>query len=111
MSDQNAETADGLGLAEAIALLRDDLLRARAAGAAWGVQLPVDSMTVVLTVTATKSVDGGPRFMVPVVGAGLREGGDRTQRSEQTVTVVFGAPVDSDGLPVKVASASDVLKG
>jgi len=36
MSDQNAETADGLGLAEAIALLRDDLLRARAAGAAWG---------------------------------------------------------------------------
>jgi len=109
MSDQNAETADGLGLAEAIALLRDDLLRARAAGAAWGVQL--DSMTVVLTVTATKSVDGGPRFMVPVVGAGLREGGDRTQRSEQTVTVVFGAPVDSDGLPVKVASASDVLKG
>src|SRR5262249_619368 len=99
---------DGLGLAEAIALLRDDLLRARAAGAAWGVQLPVDSMTVVLTVTATKSVDGEPRFMVPVVGAGTR---GRRDRTEQSVTVVFGAPVDSDGLPVKVASASDALKG
>ena len=47
--------ADGLGLASAIGLLRDELLAARAAGAASGIQLPVQSMTVVLTVTATRS--------------------------------------------------------
>ena len=35
----------------------------------------------------------------------------RERGSEQKVTVVFGGPVDRDGKPVKVASASDVLPG
>jgi hypothetical protein len=37
---------DGLGLAEAIEALRDDLLQARAAGATSDIQLPVESMPV-----------------------------------------------------------------
>jgi hypothetical protein len=49
---------EGLGLAEAIGVLRDELLRARAAGAGSEVQLPIESMTVELTVTASRSVDG-----------------------------------------------------
>ena len=49
--------SDGLGLAAAIGLLRDELLAAREAGASSPIQLPVQSMTVVLTVTATKSAD------------------------------------------------------
>ncbi|MGE5289670.1 MAG: trypco2 family protein [Micromonosporaceae bacterium] len=66
MPERDAE-ADGLGLAAAIGLLRDELLAARAAGAASDIQLPVQSMTVVLTVTATRSADGKAGFKVPIV--------------------------------------------
>src|SRR5207237_1285277 len=51
MSERDVGSVDGLGLADAIALLRDELLRARAAGATAEIQLPVDSMTVQLTAT------------------------------------------------------------
>jgi hypothetical protein len=101
----------GLGLAEAIGLLRDELLRARAAGAASDIQLPVESMAVELTVTATRSADGRAGFTVPVVGVQLGGGLARERGTEQRVTVVFGGPVDRDGHPVKVASASDALPG
>lgn len=111
MSEGDVASADGLGLAEAIGVLRDELLRARAAGAGSDIQLPVQSMTVELTVNATRSVDGRAGFTVPVVGLQLGGGGGRERGSEQKVTVVFGGPVDLDGNPVKVASASDVLKG
>ena len=104
-------SVDGLGLAEAIEALRDDLLRARAAGATSEIQLPVESMTVELTVTATRSADGRAGFKVPIVEAELGGGGSRERGTEQKVTVVFGGPVDRDGKPVKVAQASSELKG
>jgi hypothetical protein len=71
----------------------------------------VESMTVELTVTATRSMDGKAGFTVPVVGIELGGGGSRERGSEQIVTVVFGAPVGRDGRPVNVASADDALKG
>jgi hypothetical protein len=111
MSEGAVVSADELGLAEAIGLLRDELLKAQAAAALSDIQLPVESMTVELTVTATRSVDGKAGFTVPMVGLQLGGGGARERGSEQKVTVVFGGPVDRDGNPVKVASASDVLKG
>ena len=46
---------DGLELAEAIEALRNNLLKARAEGATSDIQLPVESMTVELTVTATRT--------------------------------------------------------
>ena len=52
MADRRS--VEGLGLAEAIQALRDDLLKARAAGATSDIQLPVESMTVELTITATR---------------------------------------------------------
>jgi hypothetical protein len=110
MSDRDVARVDGVGLAEAIGLLRDELLKARAAAALSDIQLPVESMTVELTVTATRSVDGKAGFTVPVVGLQLGGGGAREHGAEQKVTVVFGEPVDRSGNPVKVASASDVLK-
>jgi Trypsin-co-occurring domain 2 len=66
-------------LAEAIESLRDDLLKARAAGGSSEIQLPVESMTVELTVTATRSRDGEAGFKVPIVevelgGAGAGSG-------------------------------------
>ena len=111
MSERDAMPEYGLGLSDAIGMLRDELLKARAAGAVSDIQLPVESMTVELTVTATRSLDGKAGFTVPVVGLELGGGGTRERGSEQKVTVVFGGPVDRDGNPVKVASASDVLKG
>jgi len=111
MSERDVASADGLGLAEAIGVLRDELLRARAAGARSDIQLPVESMTVELTVTATRSVDGKAGFAVPVVSLQLGGGGARERGSEQKVTVVFSAPVDRTGAVVKVAEATDELKG
>ena len=102
---------DGLGLAEAIASLRDDLLEARAAGASSEIQLPVESMTVELTVTATRTREGKAGFKVPIVEVELGGGGSRERGTGQRVTVVFGGPVDREGKPVKVAQASSELKG
>ena len=111
MAEQDIGSADGLGLADAIALLRDELLEAQAAGAGSNIQLPVESMTVELTVTATKSKDGKAGFKVPIVELELGGGVGRERGSEQTVTVVFGGPVDRDGRPVKVAQESPRRKG
>ena len=91
-------------------VLRDELLRARAAGSSSEIQLPVESMTVELKITATRSADGKAGFKVPIVNLEMGGGGARERRSEQTVTVVFGGPVDRSGKPVKVASADDVPK-
>jgi len=102
---------DGLGLADAIGLLREELLKARAAADKSDIQLPIESMTVELKVTATRSAEGHAGFKVPIVELELGGGGGRQHASEQTVTVVFGGPVDRNGIPVKVAKASDELKG
>lgn len=111
MSGGDFTLASGLGLAEAIGLLREELLKARAAGAASDIQLPVESMTVELNVTVTKSGDGKAGFTVPVIGLQLGGSVGQKQGTGQKVTVVFGGPVDRDGHPVKVASTSYVLPG
>ncbi|MEU8889104.1 trypco2 family protein [Streptomyces sp. NPDC048442] len=104
-------TNPSIGLAEAIALLRDDLLAARKAGAGSEIQLPVESLTVELKVGATRSAEGKAGFRVPVVNAELGGSGGWRSETLQTVTVTFSQPVDRDGNPVKIASASDELKG
>jgi Trypsin-co-occurring domain 2 len=109
MADQRS--VEGLGLAEAIEALRDDLLHARAAGATSDIQLPVESMTVELTVTATRSREGKAGFKVPIVEVELGGSGSRERGTGQTVTVVFGGPVDREGRPVKVAQATSEFKG
>jgi hypothetical protein len=109
MSERDAAPAPGLGLAEAIGILRGELLRARATGATADIQLPVESMTVELSVNATRSADGRAGFTVPIVGIQLGGGGSREQGSGQKVTIVFGSPIGRDGEPIRVASASDVM--
>ena len=111
MTGRDDVPVDGLGLADAIALLRDDLLKAQAAGAGSEIQLPVESMTVELKITATRSKDGKAGFKVPIVELELGGGGSQERGSEQTVTVVFGEPVDPEGRPVKVAQDSAQRKG
>jgi hypothetical protein len=111
MAMEDAAPAVGLGLADAIGVLRDELLQARAAGASSDIQLPVNSMTVELTVTATRSVEGKAGFTVPFVGVELGGGGGRERGSGHTVTVVFGGPIDRAGNLVKVASAVEDMPG
>ena len=111
MSGDDSVPLIGLGLADAIAVLRDELLRARAAGGNSDIQLPVESMTVDLTVAATRSVDGKAGFTVPFVGLELGVGGAREHAWGHRVTVVFSGPVDRAGNPVKVASDAKALPG
>jgi hypothetical protein len=98
-------------LAEAIASVRADLLAARQAGADAGIQLPVQALTVELTVVATKGADGKAGFKVPLINAELGGGASWRNEATQTVTVTFGEPVDRNGNPVKVASASNEEEG
>lgn len=100
----------GIGLAEAIAVLRSELLAARAAAAGTDIQLPVESMTVQLHVAATRTREGKAGFSVPIVNVDFGGSVGWQREKMQTVTVVFGGPVDRDGRPVKVTSADDVLK-
>ena len=111
MSERDVASADGVGLAEAIGLLRDELLKARAAGADSEIQLPVESMTVQLQVAATRSRDGKAGFSVPIVNLELGGSVGWQRETLQTVTVTFGGPVDREGHPVKVAQEGSERKG
>lgn len=104
-------TQEGLGLADAIAMLRDELLKAQEQGANAEIQLPISSMTVELAVHATREAGGKAGFRVPVINVELGGGANFGRGSEHTVTVVFDGPVDRNGNPVKVASASGTPKG
>lgn len=102
MSEPDATPTAGLALSEAIALLRDELLRAiQTGGAGADVRLPVESMTVELSVTATRLADGKAEFTVPVVNIRPGVGGSREPTLEHKVTVVFRSPVDLGGEPLE----------
>ena len=106
----SADWDGGIGLADAIRMIRTDLLDARASGADADIQLPVESVTVELQVVATKGVDGKAGFKVPVIDLELGASATRQLERTSTVTVVFGAPVDRNGQPVKVAQTTEELK-
>lgn len=115
MGDQSA-TADaeavlGVSLDDAIEGLRAQLASAHAKAAGTDLQFPVESLTVEFKVAVTRSVEGKAGFRVPVVGAELGGSGSRESEAMQTVTLVLGGPVDRDGVPQRVASASDEEKG
>jgi hypothetical protein len=97
----------GLGLAKAIEAIRSDLLKAAAQGARADIQFPVESLTVELQVVATTGVEGKGGFKVPIVDLELGAAASRQWENTSTVTVVFGAPVDRDGRPVKVTQSTD----
>jgi hypothetical protein len=102
--------AVGIGLEDAISHIRAELLAARVSGEGATVRLPVKSVTVELKVVASKEAGGKAGFKVPFVDLELGASGSVSSERTSTVTVVFGAPVDRDGNPVKVAQGSDTPK-
>jgi hypothetical protein len=107
------ERSTWIGLDEAVEALREQLAVAHARAAGTDFQFPVDSVTVELKVTATRSAEGKAGFRVPLVGAELGGSGSRASESVQTVTLVLGTPVNRDGVPQRVSGAgsSDQDKG
>ncbi len=101
----------GIGLSDAIQELRAELVAAMTAGAGEPIQFPIAKMTVELQIVATKGVDGKAGFRVPVIDVELGGGANWQRENMQTVTIEFGSPVDREGRPVKVASASNQMKG
>lgn len=101
----------GIGLAAAIETLRDEILTAHTSAAGSSVQFPVTSIKLDLQVVATRSADGKAGFCVPFVNVQLGGSAGWQRETTQTVSVTLGSPIDAAGNPVRVAEASDELKG
>jgi hypothetical protein len=101
---------DGLGLADALEVLREQLAEAQLKAAAAAVQFPIESLTIELKVAVTKLGEGRAGFKVPFVGAELGGSASYSREALQTLTVVLAAPVDRNGNPIKVTRATDEEK-
>jgi hypothetical protein len=104
-------TEHGIGLADAIGMLRSEVMTAHSEAANSTLQFPVTAMTLELTVVATRSADGKAGFCVPFVNVELGGSAGWQRAATQTVTVTFGSPVDQAGNPVNVAQSGDAPKG
>jgi hypothetical protein len=102
---------DGIGLAEAIEMLRAEVLAAQTKAAGAAVRFPVETLTVQLKVGLTKLADGKVGFKVPFVGAELGASAGLHQETTQTVTLVLGPPVNAQGQPISVSQPTDEEKG
>ena len=102
---------DGIGLAQAIEMLRTEVLAAQTQATGAAVHFPIQTLTVQLKVGLTKLADGKVGFKVPFVGAELGASGGLHQETTQTVTLVLGAPVNAQGNPISVSQATDEEKG
>jgi hypothetical protein len=102
---------DGIGLAEVLEQLRAELASAQATAAGKDIRFPIETLTVELKVGVTKTAEGKAGFRVPVIGAELGGSAGMGRDTLQTVTLVLGAPIDRDGVPVKVSGSSDERKG
>jgi hypothetical protein len=100
MSDE----AVGMSLEAAIEQIRGDLEKVRLSGEGADIRLPVKSVTVQLQVVAYKEASGKAGFKVPFE----HEAGGSAWMSSQrtnTVTIVFGEPVDQGKKPPPVPAA------
>lgn len=98
---------DGIGLADAIGQIKAELLAAQNMPAAGGVRLPVKSVTVELSVVATRSADAKAGFKVPLIDLELGSSGTLSQERTHTITVVFDTPINEHGDPVQVYKVDD----
>lgn len=102
---------DGIDLADAIEVLRAEVMAAQLKSAGTEVQFPIQTLTIELKVGLTKMADGKAGFKVPFVGAEIGASASLHQNTAQTVTIVLGPPVDQEGRAIKVARTTDQRKG
>ena len=100
----------GIGLSEALEMLRAELAAAQAEAADKDIQFPIESLTVELKVGVTKSTGGKAGFTVPFIGVELGGSAGYDRDRVQTITLVLGSPVDPEGRPVKVSASTDEQK-
>lgn len=95
-----------LDLAETVEALREELARAAAAAGDADIRFPVTEIKLEFHITIQKEAGVSPkvRFWVVEVGAS----GSLSREEIHTVTVTLGAPVDQDGVPVKISRGFDV---
>jgi hypothetical protein len=101
---------DGIRLADAIEMLRGEVLAAQTNATGAAVHFPIQSLTVELRVALTKLADGKVGFKVPFVDAELGVSGGLHHETTQTVTLVLGPPVDLQGRPVSVSQDTETQK-
>ena len=105
-----AHEVEGIGLADALELLRSELASARWQAAGTDVQFPIETLTVELKVGVTRSADGKAALIkVPFVGAEFG-GSWAGQVNQCRRSPWFWPPVDSRGQVISVASASEERK-
>lgn len=104
------KSGDGIGLADAIKMLRAEVLNAHRAAVGSNVRFPVESMALELKVAATRSADGKAGFCVPFVNVELGASTGWQRETMQTVTVTFGTPVDDKDNPIDVSLTSNKPK-
>ena len=102
---------DGIGLADALELLRAELALAQTRGADKDIQFPIETLTVELKVGISRSKGGKAGLRVLLVDVELGGSVGINRETLQTVTLVMGGPMDREGNPVRVAYAGDQLKG
>jgi hypothetical protein len=104
------EEPERVGLDDALEALRAELASARDKAAQTDVQFPIQTLTVELKVGVTKKKGGKAGFSVPLIGAELGGSVGADRETLQTVTLVLGAPVNRDGIPLKVVASTDERK-
>ena len=100
----------GIGLSEALNVLRTELAAAQMAAVEEDLSFPIESLTIDLKVGLTRSKGGKAGFTVPFLGVELGGSAERQLETVQTVTVVLSAPTDQYGRPIKVSSHADEEK-
>jgi hypothetical protein len=111
MTNGSSMVEDGVPLADAVKILRAELLEARREGASAEIQFPIESLTLELKVVATRNADGKAGFRVPIINAELSASGGLKREETQTVTVKFASPIDANGRPAPIARLSEKPKG
>lgn len=98
----NVHIEAGFNLADAIQQLRDQLTIARERALGAEVQFPIQSVTVELSLVATKQGEAKAGFMVPVINLELSAGGSYGNEATHKVVIEFGEPVDAQNTPIRV---------
>lgn len=98
------ESEDGLGLAEAIEAVREELRKAQDLGRQGELRFTVGEVEVELAVDVTKTAGG--EASVRVLGVGLGGKGERSWSQTNRVRVSLN-PVGKDGEPFEVAATLD----